>query len=214
MTNVVCIKQGRLYGPHYANILYNSLRRNSTIPFRFVCFTDDREGLDPAIEARPFPYMLRGWWCKIPLFAPAPCIADDQIVAIDLDVVITGNIDWLLTYRGDFCAVRDWTRSKYYNGSLWSLRAGKNTHVWEKFVDQGDEVMKTYYSDQEWIREQIPQADTFQDLFPGNVLSFAQHFNNLEKPEFSKEASIYLFHGFPKPSEAAKRILWVREHWR
>ncbi len=214
MTNVVCIKQGKLYGPHYVNILFAALKRNAALDFRFVCFTDDRSGLNPKIEARPIPYQLKGWWCKIPLFAPPPCIADDQIIAIDLDVVITGNIDWLLNWRGDFCAVRDWTRSKYYNGSLWSLRPGCCTNVWENFIDCGDAVMKDYYSDQEWIRECIPDAENFQELFPGKVLGFNQHYANLEKPRLDENASIYLFHGFPKPSEAAKRVLWVRENWR
>lgn len=214
MTNVVCIKQGSLYGPHYVNILYASLRRNAALDFRFVCFTENRDGVDPRVECRPLPYQLRGWWCKIPLFAPPQCIEDDQIIAIDLDVVITGNVDWLLNWRGDFMGVRDWATSKYYNGSLWSLRPGAHTNVWTDFVDCGDEVMQTHYSDQEWISKQIPDAAHVQDEFPGKVLGFNQHYYNLEKPRLDPRASIWLFHGFPKPSEAMKKIAWVKENWR
>ena len=97
MVNICCVKQGSFYGPEYVNRLRSMIARNTKLPFRFICFTDKDEGLDEAVEARPLPYQLRGWWCKIPLFAPPQCIENDQIICIDLDVVIHGNIDWLLS---------------------------------------------------------------------------------------------------------------------
>lgn len=213
MVNVVCIKQGRLYGPEYVNRLRNSLGRHATQDFRFMCFTDSGEGIDPAIEQWPIPYSLRGWWCKIPLFAPPQCIENGQIVAIDLDVVVVGNIDWLLDWRGDFM-VMGTNSPKYYNGSLWSLRPGACTHVWENFIHSGAEAMRTHYSDQEWISEQVPGAPTVQELFPGKVLGYNTDYANKPEPKFNGGASIYVFHGFPKPSEAAKTVDWVRENWR
>jgi hypothetical protein len=216
------VKQGTVYGPDYVNKLFNMISRNTTRPFRFVCFTERRTGIDERIETRPLPYMLRGWWCKIPLFAPPPCIEDAQIVAIDLDVVVTGNIDWLMDWRGDFCGLSAWTTAngdmtrKYYNGSLWSLRPGAHKKVWENFVHRGDEIMKTYYSDQEYISEQILNAPTFDELFPGKILGFNTDWWNLQ-PEHRPDAMktpLWVFHGFPKPSEAYKKVEWIREHWQ
>ena len=221
MTNIVCIKQGKFYGPEYVNRLFNMIERNTTKKFRFVCFTDSKDGINAFIETRPLPYNLRGWWCKLPLFAPPQCIDDHQIVAIDLDVVITGNIDWLLTYRGDFCILDRWHTAKgvetkkYYNGSLWSLKPGYGAHVWDNFASCADEVMKRCYSDQEWISEQLPTADTIQELFPDQVGGFNTHYWNIKPEERKyKPKSMWIFHGFPKPLEVCKTVDFVKEHWR
>ena len=52
---VACMKWGTLYGPEYVNRLHAGVARHLARPFRFVCFTDDAQGLDPAIDARPLP---------------------------------------------------------------------------------------------------------------------------------------------------------------
>jgi hypothetical protein len=222
MVNVVCVKQGTFYGPEYVMKLESMVRRNTTLPFRFVCFTEKREGIADHIECRPLPYHLRGWWCKIPLFAPPQCIEDEQIVCMDLDIVINGNIDWLLAYRGNLLILHAYWKTvynvdapKYYNGSLWSLKPGYATHVWENFAKCGDEVMKRCYSDQEYIGEQVPNADIIQQMFPGEVMGFNTHYWNLKPEERSfKAKSMWIFHGFPKPLEVCKKIDWVGEHWQ
>ena len=52
--NVVCIKWGNKFGADYVNSLYRMVEKNLTIPHRFVCFTDNAEGIDPGVEIRPF----------------------------------------------------------------------------------------------------------------------------------------------------------------
>jgi hypothetical protein len=49
------MKWGKAYGADYANILFSMVRRNTTRPLRFICFTDDATGLSPEIEALPLP---------------------------------------------------------------------------------------------------------------------------------------------------------------
>lgn len=222
MVNVVCVKQGSFYGPTYVNRLYSMVARNTKRDFRFVCFTENREGIDEQVECRPLPYHLHGWWCKIPLFAPPYCLGDEQIVAIDLDVVITGNIDFILDWRGDFCALATWQTvnnvdaPKYYNGSLWSLRPGYATHVWENFAQHGDEIMKTHYSDQEYLSEQLPGAPTFNHLFPDKIKGFNTHYWNLQpkdRPAHPELTPLWILHGFPKNSEICKTVDFVKEHW-
>ena len=53
--NVMCLKWGNKYGPEYVNRLHNMVKRNLTIPHRFVCFTDDPKGLQEGIETFPCP---------------------------------------------------------------------------------------------------------------------------------------------------------------
>ena len=43
--NVICLKWGDRYPAFYVNRLYDGVRRNISRPFRFVCFTNEPEGL-------------------------------------------------------------------------------------------------------------------------------------------------------------------------
>ena len=55
MNYVVCLKYGNKYSAEYVNKLYNGVKRNLTIPFEFVCFTEDIGTIDPAIRIEPIP---------------------------------------------------------------------------------------------------------------------------------------------------------------
>ena len=68
MKNIICMKWGDKFGPEYVNRLHTMVEKNLTIPHRFVCFTDNGEGLNEGIEIRPLPEMTldkslpeRGW---------------------------------------------------------------------------------------------------------------------------------------------------------
>ena len=75
MVNVLCIKWGDMYGPTYVNKLYNMVARNLDRPFRFVCLTDNTEGLLPEVETLPIPEMdipaarAVSPWRKLTLFS-------------------------------------------------------------------------------------------------------------------------------------------------
>ena len=55
MATILCMKWGTKYGPEYVNRLHSMVRRHLTIPHRFVCLTDNREGLHADIETFPIP---------------------------------------------------------------------------------------------------------------------------------------------------------------
>ncbi len=53
--NIICIKWGTKYGPDYVNKLRSMVQRHLKRPHRFVCLTDDTNGIDPSIETKPIP---------------------------------------------------------------------------------------------------------------------------------------------------------------
>ena len=53
--NVICIKWGTKFGPEYVNKLYKMVQKNLSLPHRFVCFTDNAEGIVDGVEIRPLP---------------------------------------------------------------------------------------------------------------------------------------------------------------
>ena len=68
LNNVICMKWGDKYSADYVNILFNMVSRNLSIPFRFVCFTDDPKGINEQVEVFDLPSLNlpnnipeRGW---------------------------------------------------------------------------------------------------------------------------------------------------------
>ena len=53
--NIICMKWGNKYGPDYVNKLYNMVAKNLTQSFRFICFTENKTGIQGNIEIFPLP---------------------------------------------------------------------------------------------------------------------------------------------------------------
>ena len=76
------------------------VQRNLTVPFEFVCFTEDPTNINPDIRIEPIPLIsgVVGWWYK-PLFFNPKLGLTGTILFFDLDVVVFKNIDYLFTYE-------------------------------------------------------------------------------------------------------------------
>ena len=101
--SIVCVKWGTKYGSEYVQRLYQGVNQNTTVSFTFVCFTDDPTGLqdDPRIQCMDLESGWEGWWNKASLFSSSFPL-QGRILYIDLDTIITGSIDELAKYQGEF----------------------------------------------------------------------------------------------------------------
>lgn len=182
-------------GPKYAGYtekLYRALRRNTERDFNFSCATESK-----------FP----GWWSKFTHFP-----IEEQTLWIDMDMVIARNIDFALDYSGPFCIRRNpwqWNGTGWCDACLMSLSPAIGNRIATEFLENPEAIMRSYRSDQEFIADLIPDADTWQDLYPGKTASYKA--DNLENGP--RDAAIISFHGDPKPA-ALLHIDWIREHWR
>lgn len=232
MINIVCLKWGTKYGPEYVNRLYLATHRNTTVDFKFWCFTDDVTGIRPEITTAPLPYaaQLHSWWNKLNLFsADIPIPQGQQIFYIDLDTLITDNIDDLLQYRSHTMIIlRDFYHgikktANLMGSGLMSWEHGRHNHVWERFITDPNQHIERAgtYGDQWWIEQQIPDAVFWQDLFPEQVVSFKLHC----RKSLPESARIVCYHGRPsipesmsETTELGKTTIapqpWVAMHWR
>jgi hypothetical protein len=209
---VCCLKWGTAYGPDYVNTLADMVRRNLSRQHRFVCFTDRPEGV--RCETMPIEPSLPHWWGKLTLFRhPVP----GRLLYLDLDSVIVGSIDPLAAYDGPFCIVRRYDSDRGYGSAVMSIAPDFGRAVWDRFAR--DPVAAIAHcrrhadppwnsGDQRWLELTVPQADCWQDVAPGHVVSYKLHCREGLPPA----ARIATFHGRPKPHEAPEN--WVREHWR
>jgi len=226
MLNIVCLKWGVKYGPDYVNKLYESVKRNTTANFRFHCFTDDETGVNKDVVIHDLPYKddLEGWWNKVYLFSDLIDIpVGETIFYIDLDSIITDDIDDLLYHRSKTMVVlRDfyWGLAKTagpMGSGLMMWEHGLYTYVWDNFIkDPADAIKKVFpHGDQHWVNINVKNRLHWQDLFPNRVVSFKVHC----RKGLPKETGIVCFHGVPSIPGAATtagkswKMYWTPSPW-
>lgn len=139
--NIVCMKWGTKYGSDYVNRLYSMVERNITRPFRFVCYTDIKDGIRPEVEI-----------CDLPAFTAAslqtmgayrkkmlcrgdlkPFQTGERFLYLDLDLVIMENIDDVFDYKpeADFIICYNWSRGNgtIGNSSVTMMRVGPLDYI-------------------------------------------------------------------------------------
>lgn len=236
MTNVICLKWGSKYGPEYVNRLYAMLRRHLTGDFRFLCLTENPNGIRPEVITVPLPFadQLDSWWNKIWLFSDElPVQPGQQIFYVDLDTLIVSNIDDLVTDAvPDILVLRDFyqgiARTAGQIGSgLMSWRHGTYHDVWRQFAKDPAAAIQSVHphGDQAWIEHCIDAWYCWQDLWPDRVVSFKIHCADGLPPK----ASVICYHGRPSIPESVTQSMthgtamkrwttqaapWVAEHWK
>ncbi len=142
-----------------------------------------------------------GWWSKIELFR-----AFHKTFYLDLDTVLVGNVNHIISYPHRFTALRGFFGRPFGSGLMaWSE---SNVSIYEEFKFLDPETIMRYYKthkmgDQEFIGERIKENLIFQDQFQGQIVSYKLDVRGKGLPQ---NAKIVCFHGKP-------RIQDVRESW-
>ena len=159
--NVLCLKWGDYYGPHYVNRLYAGVKRNLKRPFRFVCATDDASGLAEGIEAVPIPedpkVLARDWpniFVKLCFFRNGFADLHGPTLFLDIDLLVTGPLDRFFDYRpGEFCIIRNWVERRKSmfrrkpligNSSCFRFDAGSSGGVYDAFIAEKDDYSQRH----------------------------------------------------------------------
>ena len=210
----VCLKAGKEFGPEYVNILHDMVRRNLPDGFRgrFVCLTDDPEGLNAGIEVMTLPDDLEKWWGKLYLFKRGLFPDGARMVFMDLDTLITGPLEGIFAYRGKFATLNDFYYPERVGPAVMLWEAGNYAAtIWDEWVSKGKP--RHPMGDLWWIGQLdhgrfANRADKLQKLFPGAFASFKANCN----PYPPKGSKVVCFHGRPRPHEAEEP--WVQMVWR
>ena len=142
------------YTPDYVGNFYRALRKNSSIPFRSVCISDD-----PNVEADVvLPYNhysdVKKHWHKLKFFSPlfGGQQPGDDIIIMDIDQVVVGNVNDLIgfpvgddelvsygtwwnnaTKNGEEKKLKD-NNILPLNGGFYKFKSGQFKHIWDDFA--------------------------------------------------------------------------------
>lgn len=205
MLTVWTICWGGKYSDYYVKRLQTEVALNLSHPHRFRCITDrDIEGVDCV----PFSESYPGWWSKVELFKRQ----DGPNIWLDLDVVITGSLDWLVDKYGrePMAAPSNWAQSGH-GGVQSSVMVWNPCGMTRKIFDLYDpedprlnnwppttgmtEAGPAVWGDQEWYTLLRDRGDIRVTPIVEGVKSYKYHCRS----GLPSDTRIVVFHGDPKP---------------
>lgn len=198
-------------GVCYVRRLMESLYRHSTVPFDWFNFGDSMYGTPLPEEFRSLRWNLK----KMFMFSEMAGLWQyEWVVAVDLDVVITGSIDFLLQHRSEDLVT---CRGAYLNQNPGgSVVAFDPNELWVNkllsfLMSNRKEVEAETRGSERKYYHKLQETDWggdvsyWQDIYPGKILSY-------KVDGYQPGASLIRFHGKPRPHQVDEG--WVKEYWR
>ena len=236
--NIICMKWGDKFPPEYVNRLYGMVERNLSNKFRFVCFTENSNGIRDEVEIQDLPELdlppdapERGWR-KLTVFREGFGGLEGKTLFLDLDVVIVGALDDFFTLPGDFLIAHDKKNPKKVEGnsSVFRFEIGKYSEILEYFEKNSELVKSEVRHEQAYLSREIHKLGKLEYWPDEWVPSFKYRccpswiMSWFEAPSIPKDARVILFHGLPNPPEAItgrsgkwyrhiQPSPWIREYW-
>jgi len=205
----------------HVNVWAAMIRRNCTLDVELACVTDMPEGIDPSIRIIAPPGFHDGlqtskWqggrpscYRRLSIYAPnaADLFGAERICSMDLDLVISGNIDRVLDRPEDLvlCSPSSPGNPRFlYNGSMQMLTAGARPDVYLEFSPSEAEKASRRFvgSDQAWLAH---------ILGPGEALFKPS--DGVGRWGVAHDGPMLFFPGTVKPWNAIAHPL-VGEHYR
>jgi len=235
---ILCMKWGTKYGPEYVNRLYAMVRRNLRSDFRFVCLTDDSEGIRSEVECFPIPDLKlpdglpeRGWK-KLTTFEADLHGLKGTALFLDVDVVITDNIDCFFDYPGEFLIIHDWKRPRRVTGnsSVYRFKIGAHADVLAQFRATQSDARAKFRNEQAFLSDVLYKQGKLSYWPSDWCCSYKYHCiprwpsNYWLEPHIATGAKIVIFHGEVNPPDAlegrrnralrfVKRAPWIADYW-
>ncbi|MGH1355450.1 MAG: hypothetical protein ACRBBS_10270 [Thalassovita sp.] len=239
---VICMKWGSLYSADYVNVLFSAVQRNLSGDFRFVCLTDDTQGIRDEVECRPIPDIglkhenwYHGAWPKISVFLDDLYGLTGRALFIDLDMIICGSLDEFFSYGQGLVTIDEGV----WNGtppstmtSIFAFDLGEMSFLVDRMRNDRDALCKKYDIEQNYLHGEVENIDYWPSDW---LVSFKRHlrqplfldrFKQPKQPDSG--AKIIVFHGRPRPMDLIRpgggnrdlfphcvpgQVDWARDYW-
>lgn len=216
--SVVCVRFGTGYNRQYVEKLRNMVSRHLTLPYEFVCLTDDSEPINGVKTiVQPNGGYKKQWWHKIHMFDKSLDLCD-RILYFDLDVVICNSIDKLIQQNGNgLYGIRDFNRKyqpalKKLNSSAMYWYKKDFNFLYEKFLK--DQASMKFHGDQDWIWHSVNSEivfwpDEWIQSYKWEIRSKEElkdrvgigGFKTTIDQEVDQQCCVAVFHGHPNPAD-------------
>lgn len=233
--NILTMKWGDYYGPHYVNRLYWAVKRNLNRSFRFLCYTDDPTGIVPEVECHPMIDVKysQDWhekhWNKLGVFREGGGTSDLEgtCLFLDLDTLIVDSIDCMFDYApGEFCLCSfpgtSWQKlrtklkikenKRMGHTPIFRFEANTMEFILQNFEENSEKILREYINEQEYVTDMVRNRFRF---WPNSwVVLFRRQCRqpsplNLVIPPFKPNgAKLIAFNAFPNMQHAIDGYSW------
>lgn len=240
---VLCMRWGSLYGPDYVNVLYRAVKEHLEDDFRFVCLTNETDGIDSTIETYPIPnfgleerHWYDGAWPKLSVFQQDLYGLTGRCLFIDLDTMILSDLSPFFEVKGEIVAIdagRNWRKSAKVGApeagtGIFAFDLGQMGYLFDGFVQDRDGHIARDKIEQVYVQHMARDMTFWSDKW---VQSFKYHARGpalsglFTEPVLPKTAKVLAFHGNPRPVDLLNKtwgqfphigrgpVTWVKAYW-
>jgi hypothetical protein len=120
-----------------------------------------------------------------------------DILYFDLDTLIVGDLSDIASV-GCLTMLSDFNILDRLQSGVMYLPEGDRAAVWDEWIKNPDEIMARYrgFGDGGFIADVLPHAARWQDILPGQIVSYKAH---VRKGLMTEDARVVCFHGQPRP---------------
>ncbi len=210
------MKWGRRYGFDFVNRLYKSIIKHTKNKTRLVCFTDNKTGINKNVICKPLPQIKipeeisETPWRKISVWQYPLNDLEGDVLFLDLDLVITGNLDKFFSFnKGCYCVIENWTQigKGIGNTSCFRFPVKKYSNIFKEFENHSLEIWKKFHIEQVYLSKVINK----QSFWPQQWCKSFKHsllpkwpMRIWKSAKLPEDTSIVAFTGKPDPDDVLK----------
>lgn len=201
MLTVWSLCWGDKYTDYHVQRLKRTVAENLSEPHQFLCVTSR---VIPGVTCVSPSVDWPGWWGKLAI----PPMGSTRNIWMDLDVVITGSLDFLLPFTtGSLATPWNWAQSGHGGCQSSVMAWGGKVDTLQGFNPDWaiwpPDSTKQFWGDQEYITHLRDTKKLEVSRIPESyVKSYKYHCRN----GLPEDCRVVVFHGDPKPEA-------VREEW-
>jgi len=218
MINVFCVYVGNAYTIDYVQNLKRGVDKYLSEEHTFNIFTDRKDQIPQLEELGTIRFVPnldveKKWWYKMYMFAQHLGVRG-PVLYLDLDVIIVGNLDPLVTKDNKFRMIHDFNRSNVgplynkSNSSAMSWNFEHHHYLWDRFKSDIPKHTTRMAGDQDFIHLNAINREWWPDNW---VVSYKWEYQK-GKMYDSDQTKVLVFHGKPKPHEIGD--IAMQEMWR
>lgn len=199
MLTVWSLCWGDKYTDYHVQRLKRTVAENLSEPHQFLCVTSR---VIPGVTCVAPPVDWPGWWGKLAI----PPMGSTRNIWLDLDVVITGSLDFLLPFTtGPLATPWNWAQSGHGGCQSSVMAWGGKVDTLQGFNPDWaiwpPDNTKQFWGDQEYITHLRDTGKLDVVRIPEQyVKSYKYHCRN-GAPE---DCRVVVFHGDPKPEAVSE----------
>lgn len=221
MKQIICVHMGDRYSDEYLHKLLAGVRRHGSADWKFTVISDRRSYTVDDIRFRTVsPHPIEGcssarmWWYKMQAFRPD--IAAEENLLIDIDVVITGDLNKLWDYEIDqFVICQDFNRQWVPNYPLSNSSVVRFTKkhaetIYAHWQSDPRQHMREFRGDQDYMDAHIKNMKNWPrnwimswkwEVYKGGQVNSHDVRYKSEITVLDPDTSMLVFHGKPDPHE-------------